>query len=171
MSNDFVLVGPPADPAQIREAPDAPDALQRIARAQVPFASRGDDSGTHRAELRLWAAAELDPAAASGSWYRELGSGMGATLNAAVAMDAYTLVDRATWTVFANRQQTEILFEGDPRLANPYSVLLVDPARHPHVKVDAARRFADWLTSPEGQAGIAGYRLNGRQLFTPASPQ
>jgi len=167
MYNDFVLVGPRADPARLRGLDDAAAALARIAAARAPFASRGDDSGTHKKELDLWAAAGLDPSAASGSWYRETGSGMGATLNAATGMGAYALSDRATWLAFRNKGDVEVLVEGDPRLFNPYGVILVNPARHPHVHAREGQAFIDWLVSDPGQAAIAAYRLDGRQLFFP----
>ncbi len=167
MYNDFVLVGPGDDPAGVAGAASAALAFGRIAAAGVPFASRGDDSGTHRAELRLWTAAGVDPREASGGWYRETGSGMGATLNTAAGMGAYALADRATWLVFKNRGALAIRFEGDPRLVNPYSVLVVSPERHPHVKAAEARRFADWLTGPRGQGLIAAFRVQGTPLFFP----
>ncbi len=167
MYNDFVLVGPRADPARLCGLDDAAAALARIAAGRAPFASRGDDSGTHKKELDLWAAAGLDPSAASGSWYRETGSGMGATLNAATGMGAYTLSDRATWRAFRNKGDLEVLVEGDPRLFNPYGVILVNPLRHPHVHAREGQAFIDWLVSDPGQAAIAAYRLDGRQLFYP----
>jgi tungstate transport system substrate-binding protein len=168
MSNDFVIVGPKADPAGVRGMRDAPAALARIAAASSPFASRADSSGTHQKELSLWKAAAIDPKAASGTWYRETGSGMGATLNTAVGMAAYALTDRATWDAFANKGDLEIAVEGDARLLNPYSVILVNPAKHPHAKVEAARRFAEWLLSPAGQKAIGAFEKNGKPLFTPA---
>ena len=167
MYNDFVLVGPGADPAGVRGLDDAAAALAQIAGAGAPFASRGDDSGTHKKERDLWAAAGLDPSAAGGSWYRETGSGMGATLNAAAGMGAYALSDRATWHAFQNKGDLEVLVEGDQRLFNPYGVILVNPARHPHVHAREGQAFIDWLVSDDGQAAIAAYRLDGRQLFFP----
>ena len=167
MYNDFVIVGPPADPARIAGARDAAAALAAIARARAVFASRGDDSGTHKAELRLWRAAGIDPAAHSGAWYRETGSGMGATLNAGVGMGAYVLTDRATWIAFGNKRGHRIAVEGDPRLFNQYGVVAVSGARHPNVKAALARRFVDWILSDEGQAAIASYRVDGKQLFFP----
>ena len=167
MYNDFVLVGPGDDPAGVAGADSAALAFGRVAAARAPFASRGDDSGTHRAELRLWSAAGVDPEQGSGGWYRETGSGMGATLNTAAGMGAYALVDRATWLAFKNRGALLIAFEGDPRLANPYSVLPVSPERHPHVKAAEAQRFADWLTGPYGQGLIAAFRRQGTALFFP----
>ncbi len=169
MYNDFVLVGPRADPAALRGLDDAVAALARVARAGALFASRGDDSGTHKKERDLWAAAGIDPGDASGTWYRETGSGMGATLNAAVGMAAYALTDRATWLAFQNKGDLEIVVEGDERLFNPYGVILVDPAKHPHVKAEAGQAFIDWLVSEPGQAAIATYRLDGRQLFFPSA--
>ncbi len=167
MFNDFVLIGPEADPAGVRGGKDIVAALQAIAGARVPFASRGDDSGTHKAEMRHWQAAGLDVAADSGSWYRETGSGMGATLNVASGMGAYVLSDRATWISFGNKDGLAVLVEGDPRLFNQYGVILVNPARHPHVKAQDGQAFIDWLTGAEGQAAIAGYKLDGQQLFFP----
>ena len=167
MYNDFVIVGPQADPARIAGIADAPAALARIARARAPFASRGDDSGTHKAELRLWRAAGIDAAADSGGWYRETGSGMGATLNAGIGMGAYVLTDRATWIAFGNKRGHLIAVEGDERLFNQYGIVRVSKARHPNVKAALARQFVDWLLSPEGQAAIASHRIGGRQLFFP----
>jgi tungstate transport system substrate-binding protein len=167
MCNDFVIVGPAADPAGIRGMDDAPAALARIAAAGAPFASRGDGSGTHQAELALWQAAGVDVATASGGWYRETGAGMGPTLNVAAGMGAYALADRATWASFRNRQDLAILVAGDPTLRNPYGSILVDPARHPHVEAADARIWHDWLTSPEGQRAIAAFRIGGEQLFFP----
>jgi len=171
MYNDFVLIGPAADPAGIAGMPDAAAAMRRIAQARALFISRGDRSGTHTAELALWRAVGLDPAAAvreaGGGWYRAIGQGMGPALNAAAAQDAYVLSDRGTWLSFRNRRTLRVLVEGDPRLRNPYSVILVNPARHPHVRQAEARAFADWLVSPEGQRAIADYRIGGEQLFFP----
>ncbi len=167
MYNDFVLVGPASDPAGIAGGRDAVRALQTIAKARSLFISRGDDSGTHKAELRLWRAGVVDVAAASGDWYREVGAGMGATLNTAAALDGYTIADRATWLAFANKRDLAITVEGDPRLFNQYGVILVNPARHPHVKAKAARTFVEWLTSPAGQRAIADFRIDGQQLFVP----
>jgi tungstate transport system substrate-binding protein len=167
MYNDFVLIGPEGDPAGIAGGSDIVTALTAIAEAEAPFASRGDDSGTHKAELRHWDAAGVDVAAASGSWYRETGSGMGATLNAAAGMDAYVLSDRATWIAFGNKEGLGILVEGDPRLFNQYGVIVVNPEKHPHVKAEESQAFVDWLTGEEGQAAIAGYTLDGQQLFFP----
>lgn len=167
MYNDFVIVGPAEDPAGLRGSSDAVASLARIAEAAAPFASRGDDSGTNKAELRLWAETGIDARSASGRWYRETGSGMGATLNTAVAMGAYAMTDRATWIAFANKGGHEILVEGDPRLFNQYGVILVNPARHPHVKAEEGQAFVDWLRSPEGQGAIASFRIDGQQLFFP----
>ena len=167
MYNDFVLVGPAADPAQVSGTDDIVAALSAIARAKVPFASRGDDSGTHKAEMRHWDTAGLDPTDASGTWYRETGSGMGATLNVASGMGAYVLTDRATWLSFGNRGDLEVLVEGDPRLFNQYGVILVNPDKHPSVRAAAGQRFIDWLTGPDGQAAIASFRINDVQLFFP----
>ncbi len=169
MYNDFVVVGPAADPAGIRDMADAAVALAAIASARAPFVSRGDDSGTHKKELGLWARAGVDARAESGTWYREAGGGMGATLSTAAAMDAYTLADRGTWISFGNKGGLEILLEGDPRLFNPYGVILVNPEVHPHVKAQMGRAFIDWLTSETGQAAIASYRILGQQLFHPTA--
>jgi tungstate transport system substrate-binding protein len=170
MHNDFVLVGPKADPAGVRGLAEAPAALARIAAAAAAFVSRGDDSGTHKKELGLWAGAGIDPTAASGAWYREAGAGMGATLNTAAAMGAYALSDRATWSSFANKGELAVLVEGDARLFNPYGVILVNPARHPHVKAADGRAFIDWLTSAAGRGAIESFRLGGKQLFFTGDP-
>ena len=167
MYNDFVVVGPAADPAGVRGMDDVAAALRAIAGAGSPFVSRGDDSGTHKAELRLWAAAGVDPSKQSGQWYLETGSGMGATLNTAQAMGAYALSDRGTWLSFENRGDLVILVEGDERMFNPYGVILVNPARHPHVKAEDGRAFIAWLTSPEGQRAIEEFTVGGEQLFVP----
>ena len=167
MYNDFAILGPAADPAGIEAMGDAAAALAAIARAGAAFASRADDSGTHKAELRLWRQAGIDPAARPGRWYRETGSGMGATLNIAIGMGAYALADRATWIAFGNKRGHRVLVEGDPRLFNQYGIVAVSEARHPNVKADLARRFVDWMLSKEGQAAIASFRIGGRQLFFP----
>lgn len=172
MYNDFVIVGPASDPAGLRGLADAPAGLARIAAARVPFASRGDDSGTHQKERALWALAGVDPSSASGHWYRETGSGMGATLNTAVGMGAYTLTDRATWIRFANKGGLLILLEGDGRLFNQYGVIPVNPEKHPRTRVRESQIFVDWLLGPAGQAAIAAYRVDGQQLFFPnAKPE
>jgi tungstate transport system substrate-binding protein len=167
MYNDFVLIGPQADPAQVSSGKDIVAALAKIAKAQAPFVSRGDKSGTHAAELRFWKQAGIDVDAQHGFWYKETGQGMGAALNTAAAMNAYVLADRGTWLSFKNRGQLAILVEGDRRLFNQYGVILVNPERHPHVKKATGQRFIDWLVSPEGQSAIAGYRIGGQQLFFP----
>jgi tungstate transport system substrate-binding protein len=167
MYNDFVLVGPRADPARVAGGKDVAAALKRIQSAQAPFVSRGDRSGTHAAELRLWADAGVDLGASKGPWYRETGSGMGAALNTAAALDAYLLTDRGTWLAFRNRGSLDILVEGDERLFNQYGVILVNPARHTHVKRADGQAFIDWLVSAEGQAAIAAFRINGEQAFFP----
>ncbi len=166
MYNDFVLVGPGDDPAGIAGAPSAAEAIGAIAGAEAPFASRGDDSGTHVAEQNLWATAWVEP---SGGWYRETGSGMGPTLNTASQMNAYALTDRGTWLSFQNRGELKILFEGDEVLFNPYGVILVNPERHPHVTAEAGQIFIDWITSATGQDAIASYTLGGEQLFFPSA--
>ena len=167
MYNDFVIVGPAADPAGVRGTEGAAAALRAIAEAHAPFLSRGDDSGTHKAELALWKAAGVDAQAASGTWYREAGQGMGATLNVGIGMGAYVLTDRATWVAFGNTDGFEVVVEGDPALFNQYGVVPVSPERHPRVKAREARAFADWITGPEGQAAIAEFRVDGQQLFFP----
>jgi tungstate transport system substrate-binding protein len=167
MFNDFVLIGPASDPARIAGLGDAPEALSRIASRRAPFVSRGDRSGTHAAELRLWRIAGRDPAEGRGAWYREIGQGMGPALNTAAAQNAYVLADRGTWLAFRNRQELSILVEGDARLFNQYGVMLVSPARHPHVKAADGQRFIDWLVSPAGQETIASHRINGEPLFFP----
>jgi tungstate transport system substrate-binding protein len=165
MYNDFVVVGPKTDPADVKAAKDTVDAFKRIAAGTTPFVSRGDKSGTHAAELRFWKAAGLDPKAWAG--YKESGSGMGPTLNMAASLGAYTLSDRGTWLSFKNPQELKILYAGDPALFNPYGVMLVNPAKHPAVKKDAGMAFIDWITGPDGQAAIADYKINGEQLFFP----
>ena len=167
MYNDFVVVGPAGDPAGIAGADEAAAALARIAAVEAPFVSRGDDSGTHRRERALWAAAGLDPTGASGTWYREAGQGMGATLNTASMMEAYTLADRGTWLNMRVRLDLRLLVEGDAGLRNQYGVTLVSAEKHPHVKAEAARRFAEWLISPAGQAAIDGFTIDGERLFIP----
>ncbi len=167
MFNDFVIAGPAHDPVGLRGLGDAAEALSRLAEAGAVFVSRGDDSGTHKKELELWAAAGVSPAASDDPWYRETGSGMGAALNTASGLSAYVLSDRGTWISFANKREMEILVEGDVRLANPYGVILVNPARHPHVKAEMGQAMIDWLLSDTGQAAIAAFRVDGQQLFFP----
>jgi len=167
MYNDFVLVGPAADPAGVRGLSDAAEAFRHLAAARATFISRGDNSGTHAMETRLWRIAALDPAGTRAPWYLSAGQGMGPTLTMAAARDAYTLADRGTWLSFRDHGDLCVVLEGDPRLFNPYGVILVNPARHPHVKADLARSFSDWLVSPEGQSAIGGFRIGGHQLFTP----
>jgi tungstate transport system substrate-binding protein len=172
MYNDYIIVGPAADPAKIAGVQDAAEAMKRIAAAKAPFASRGDESGTHKAELKLWKDAGIDPKPDSGKWYLETGSGMGATLNTAVGKQAYTLTDRGTWLSFANKGDFKVLAEGDPKLFNQYGVILVNPAKHEKVKAKEGQAFIDWLTGPEGQAAIASFKIDGEQLFFPnAGPQ
>lgn len=165
MYNDFILVGPKADGAKVKETKDVVDAFRRIAASTTPFISRGDKSGTHSAELRLWKEAGVDPKA----WpaYKEAGAGMGPTLNMSAAVGGYTLADRGTWLSFKNRQDLEIVLAGDKRLFNPYGVMLVNPEKHPHVKKSAGMKFVEWITSIEGQTVIAEYRIDGEQLFFP----
>ncbi len=167
MYNDFVIVGPKSDPAHIMGGKDAVAALKKIAASHNLFISRGDDSGTNKAELKLWKAAGIDPKPASGKWYQAAGAGMGATLNMTAARNGYTLSDRATWISFKNRQDLVIVVQGDDRLFNQYGVMLVNPKRHPKVKVAEGQAFIDWLVSPAGQQVIASYKLNGQQLFFP----
>jgi tungstate transport system substrate-binding protein len=167
MYNDFVLIGPKADPAGIAGSKDVAAALRSIKEKGVPFVSRGDRSGTHQAELALWSAAGIDIAKDKGPWYRDIGQGMGAALNSASALGAYVLSDRGTWIAFKNRGALGIAVEGDRRLSNQYGVILVNPARHPHVKAALGQAFIDWLVSAEGQQAIAAYRIEGQQLFFP----
>ena len=171
MYNDFVLVGPKSDPAGVAGTEDIAAALTAIRTKEAPFVSRGDKSGTHSAELRLWKAAEIDIETAKGPWYREIGQGMGAALNTASAMNAYVLSDRATWLSFDNRGELDIAVEGDKRLFNQYGVMLVNPEKHPSVKADLGQAFIDWLVSPEGQAAIGEYKIGGEQLFFPNAEQ
>jgi tungstate transport system substrate-binding protein len=167
MYNDYVIVGPKADPAKVAGSKDAVASLKRIADTGAPFASRGDKSGTHFAELQLWKAAAIDPAKEKPSWYRETGSGMGPTLNTASGMNAYALADRGTWLSFKNKGELQVAVEGDKRLFNQYGVILVNPAKHAHVKKDMGQAFIDWLLSKEGQQAIGDYKINGQQLFFP----
>jgi tungstate transport system substrate-binding protein len=166
MYNDFVLIGPKRDPAGVK-GKDIATALKTIQAKAAPFVSRGDKSGTHSAELALWKQAGIDIAASKGSWYREIGQGMGAALNTAGAMNAYVLSDRGTWISFRNRGDLEIVVEGDKRLFNQYGVMLVNPGKFPSAKQELGQTFVDWLVSPEGQAAIAGYKIDGQQLFFP----
>jgi tungstate transport system substrate-binding protein len=170
MYNDFVIVGPASDPAGVAGLKDADQALAKIAAAKAPFASRGDNSGTHKAELRLWEKTGIDPTHASGDWYLETGSGMGATLNMAVGKHAYTLIDRGTWLSFANKHDFKVLVERDPALFNQYGVILVNPEKHPRVKAEKGQAFIDWLISADGQMAIASYKIDGQQLFSPNAP-
>jgi tungstate transport system substrate-binding protein len=167
MHNDFVIVGPASDPAGIKGMTDAAAALGRVRSSRAVFVSRGDDSGTHKRELSLWAALGFQPGDDDGDWYRESGSGQGATLNVASEMEAYCLSDRASWVTFANKRSLELLVEGDPELLNPYSVILVSSQKHPHVKATEGQQFIDWLVSEPGQQLIAAYRVEGQQLFFP----
>ncbi len=167
MYNDFVLIGPKGDPAKINGTKDIAAALVKIKNAGAVFISRGDKSGTHSAELNLWKVAGVDIGADKGPWYRDIGQGMGAALNAASASNAYVLADRGTWLSFKNRGDLVISVEGDKRLFNQYGVMLVNPAKHAHVKKDLAQSFIDWLISPQGQKAISDYKINGDQLFFP----
>jgi tungstate transport system substrate-binding protein len=167
MYNDFILIGPKSDPARIAGGKDIVEGLKRVAGSKAVFVSRGDRSGTHAAELRLWNFAGVDPQTGKGTWYRETGSGMGPALNTASAMNAYILSDRGTWISFKNRGESTIVVEGDKRLFNQYGVMLVNPARHAHVKSELGNRFMNWLVSPVGQKAIASYQIEGQQLFFP----
>lgn len=167
MYNDFVIVGPANDLAGVKGLKDVTKALAAIASKEAPFASRGDDSGTHKKERALWKLTGIDPTKGSGAWYRELGSGMGATLNTGIGMGAYILSDRASWISFGSRRGHRVLVEGDTRLFNQYGVILVNGERHPRVKAALGQLFIDWLLSKEGQAAIAGFKVGGRQLFFP----
>jgi len=166
MYNDFVLIGPKDDPAGLKQSKDVKDAMQRLAKNNALFISRGDKSGTHSAEKRYWSSANVDPKSTKG--YRESGSGMGATLNMASGMDAYTLSDRGTWLSFKNRKHLEVVFSGDPAMFNPYGIILVNPSKHKHVKQTSGEAFINWITSKEGRDAIAEYKINGEQLFFPS---
>ncbi|MGI9515291.1 MAG: substrate-binding domain-containing protein [Anderseniella sp.] len=165
MYNDFVIIGPPSDPAEVSGRKDAAGSLKAIAYAKAVFASRGDDSGTHKKELSLWKQAGIDVATASGTWYRETGSGMGATLNASVGMGAYAMTDRATWIAFRNKAEFKIAVEGAQAMFNQYGIIQVNPGNCPNVKADAAKSFVDWIITEEGQSAIAAYKFDGQQLF------
>ena len=167
MYNDFVIVGPPSDPAGVSGMSDVTAAMTKIAKAEAPFASRGDDSGTHKAELSLWADAGIDVDAASGGWYRETGSGMGATLNTGTGMGAYIMTDRATWISFGNKGDYGVAVEGDDKMFNQYGIILVNPEKHANVKAVEGQTFIDWVLSDAGQAAIADYKIDGQQLFFP----
>ncbi len=167
MYNDFVIAGPSSDPAAIAGLKSASEALRKIAAAKAVFVSRGDDSGTHKAELKLWQAAGVDAVAASGTWYREAGQGMGPTLNTAIGMNGYVLTDRATWSAFKAKREHRTLVEGAAALFNQYGVILVNPARHLHVKAAQGQAFVDWLISPDGQQAIADFKIEGEQQFFP----
>ncbi len=171
MYNDFVLIGPKSDPANIAGGRDIVTGLTALSTKGAPFVSRGDKSGTHQAELALWKAANLDPAGAKASWYREIGQGMGAALNTAGAMSAYVLSDRGTWIAFKNKGDLAIAVEGDKRLFNQYGVMLVNPAKHAHVKAADGQAFVDWLVGKDGQEAIAAYKVEGQQLFFPNADQ
>lgn len=167
MYNDFVIIGPQNDPAKIASASSVTEALQRIKQAKAKFASRGDDSGTHKKELSLWNAADIDAIADSGTWYLETGSGMGATLNTGVGLNAYVLTDRATWINFANKQDATLLFEGDTALFNQYGVIPISAKKCPNINKAAAETFTQWLISAPGQTAIGAYQINGKSLFFP----
>ncbi len=167
MYNDFIIVGPKSDPARITGSKDVVDALRKIAAIKAPFISRGDKSGTHAAELRLWTEAGVDLHSGKDSWYREIGQGMGPALNMASSSNAYVLSDRGTWLSFTNRGELAVLTEGDKRLFNQYGVMLVNPEKHPNAKAKDGKAFIDWLVSPTGQDAIAGYKVGGEQLFFP----
>jgi tungstate transport system substrate-binding protein len=165
MYNDFIVVGPAADPAGVAGMTDVVAAMAQIADVGAPFASRGDDSGTNKMELSLWQEAGIDPAGEA--WYQATGSGMGATLNTASGLGAYTLTDRATWLGFANKGDLEIVVEGDDKLFNQYGIILVNPEKYPHVKAELGQTFIDWVLSPEGQDAIAAFEIDGQQVFFP----
>ncbi|MEP3048117.1 MAG: extracellular solute-binding protein [Roseibium sp.] len=167
MYNDFVIVGPADDPAGVAGSKDIVESLRKISETKAPFASRGDDSGTHKAELRLWNTAGIDAVEASGDWYRETGSGMGATLNTGTGMGAYIMTDRATWIAFGNKGDYQVAVEGDQKMFNQYGVILVNPEAHKHVKAEMGRQFIDWLLSKEGQKAIASFKVDDQQLFFP----
>jgi tungstate transport system substrate-binding protein len=167
MYNDFVVIGPKSDPARIKGGNDAVAALKTIYAKGSPFVSRGDKSGTHSAELNLWKKAGLDPAGTKPAWYREIGQGMGAALNTASSMGAYVLSDRGTWLSFKNKGDLEIVVEGDRQLFNQYGIILVNPAKHAHVKKELGQQFIDWIVSSEGQNAIKSFTINGLQLFFP----
>ncbi|MDT3685680.1 MAG: substrate-binding domain-containing protein [Pseudorhodoplanes sp.] len=167
MYNDFILIGPKSDPAGVKGSKDITAALKKIKDKGAPFISRGDKSGTHSAELRLWKAADIDIAKERGDWYKEIGQGMGAALNTASGSNAYVLADRGTWLNFKNRGDLDIVVEGDKKLFNQYGVILVNPEKHKNVKKAEGQAFIDWLISPEGQKAIAEYKINGQQLFFP----
>lgn len=170
MYNDFVIVGPKSDPAGVKGSKDVAASLKKIAEKKAPFASRGDDSGTHKAELRLWKLAGIDPKTIGDS-YKSTGSGMGPTLNTASSLNGYALTDRGTWLAFKNPGELEIVVEGDAKLFNQYGVILVNPEKYPSVKKEDGQAFIDWLISPEGQQAIAGYKIGGKQLFFPNADQ
>ncbi|HSD60266.1 MAG TPA: extracellular solute-binding protein [Burkholderiales bacterium] len=167
MYNDFILIGPKDDPAKVKGGTDITEALKKIDAAKAPFVSRGDRSGTHAAELRLWKVAGIDIEKEKGPWYKDTGSGMGPALNTAASVNAYILADRGTWLSFKNRANLVIAVEGDTKLFNQYGVILVNPAKYPHVKKELGQQFIDWIVSPAGQKAIADYRINGEQLFFP----
>jgi tungstate transport system substrate-binding protein len=167
--NDFIIVGPSLDPAHVKGGSDSVSALKAIASTQTPFVSRGDKSGTNAAELRLWKIADLTPDALTDKWYRDIGGGMGQALNAAMAMCAYTLTDRGTWLSFKNKGSLVVAIEGDPRLLNRYDVIELSQQKHAGAKLEAAKSFADWLVSSEGQQAIGAYQVNGQQLFNPSA--
>jgi tungstate transport system substrate-binding protein len=171
MYNDFVVIGPKSDPAKVAGMKDVTEAFKKIKADKAPFVSRGDKSGTHMAELKLWKMAGIDIFADKGEWYRETGQGMGAALNTAASMNAYLLADRGTWLSFKNRADLKVLVEGDKRLFNQYGVILVNPEKHPHVKKEFGQQFIDWVIAPEGQKAIAEYKIDGEQLFFPNANQ
>jgi len=171
MYNDYVIVGPKNDPANIKQVKKVLTAFKRISESKLPFVSRGDDSGTHKKEKEIWNLSGVEIEKHSGDWYREAGAGMGATLNIANGMNAYTMTDRGTWLSFKNRDELALLFENDPPLFNQYGVILVNPKRHEHIKYQQAKQFSDWLTSNEGQQAIANFTLEDQQLFFPNAQQ
>jgi tungstate transport system substrate-binding protein len=167
MYNDFVIIGPKSDPARVADSTNARSAFRMIAESRSDFLSRADDSGTHKKEREIWRTAGIDPDKWSGGWYRETGSGMGATINMAAATGAYTLVDRGSWLAFRNKRDLALLHEGDAALLNVYAVIRVNPRLHPHVRSEEGQSFVDWLLSDEGRAAISSFRIDGQQLFYP----
>ncbi len=171
MYNDFVIVGPVADKAGISDATSVSEALARISQTEARFMSRGDDSGTHKAEIRLWDSIEINPMGASGTWYLETGAGMGATLNTARGLDAYALTDRATWLRFGNKGDFQVLFEGDATLFNQYGLVRISPEHCPNANFEEADQLANWLLGEEGQEAISDYSIENEQLFFPNAPR
>jgi tungstate transport system substrate-binding protein len=171
MYNEFLVVGPKEDPAGLGDAKDAAEAFRILAQGKSPFVSRGDQSGTHLREIATWKMSGIDPVPSSGTWYREAGSGMGKTLSVAIGMNAYCMTDSGTWLKYKDKGPLVTLVQGDPRMFNPYTFIVVSRGKHPHVKQEMTQLFADWLTGPKGQAAIAAYRIDGKQAFRPNAKQ